>query len=326
MGGKLGHALGWPRGKQLESITDEQMIEALIATKVPRIFAESEVTVDGIDWTHEEITTLGDISFAVPVLAFDDGRHWGSKPHENPIPATLLFVPGALLGSPQRPVDAAECVRDEKIYRQGYQALYERRLLPPLLYAQQQVARRGRKALVTIPGIGCNNFCGRFRGHVGHELELAIENILQKYGHKLPDIKTVFFDPNRECTNRRESIHNINYMVRPLALNKDHKTQLCTPQAYAEPGDDFSDCDLFSCVGWDHVSWPGNDFFVGSRATDDGVKAAATSSMTSITGYQGYYDPRKESYMPPPPFRCWEELVEHHNIKLNAAGRIQILG
>lgn len=48
------------------------------------------------------------------------------------------------------------------------------------------------------------------------------------------------------------------------------KPQLCPPQRYAEHGDDFSHCQRFSVVAWDHVSWPGNDFYGGARATDDG--------------------------------------------------------
>jgi len=63
-------------------------------------------------------------------------------------------------------------------------------------------------------------------------------------------------------------------------------------------------------VAWDHVSWPGNDFFIGSRATDDGVKAAATSSMAVLTGVAGEYDPMQAKYQPPPPYRNWEAVVE----------------
>ena len=58
-------------------------------------------------------------------------------------------------------------------------------------------------------------------------------------------------------------------------------------------GDDFSGCILFSIVAWDHVSWPGNDYFGGSRSTDDGVKAAATDSMAVLTGIEGHYDPHR---------------------------------
>ena len=89
------------------------------------------------------------------------------------------------------------------------------------------------------------------------------------------------------------------------------KSQLCHPLAYAEQGDDFSGCTLYSLVAWDHVSWPGNDFFVDSRATDDGVKAAATNSMSVLTGVEGRYDSERGKYQPPKPYRNWQAVVEH---------------
>ena len=57
-------------------------------------------------------------------------------------------------------------------------------------------------------------------------------------------------------------------------------------------GNDFNDMDLYIVVAWDHVSWPGNDFYIGARATDDGVKAAATDVMFKMTGIEGSYDSR----------------------------------
>ena len=82
------------------------------------------------------------------------------------------------------------------------------------------------------------------------------------------------------------------------------------PIAYAEKGDDFSGCTLYSIVAWDHVSWPGNDFYAGSRATDDGVKAAATSSMSVLTGVEGRYDSTRGKYLPPQPYSTWGAVVD----------------
>jgi len=124
------------------------------------------------------------------------------------------------------------------------------------------------------------------------------------------------FDPFNECTNARFEIHGISLMIRPLLQGNSLKSQLCPPQAYAEQGDDFTDCTLFSIVAWDHVSWPGNDFFAGSRCTDDGVKAAATDSMCALTGIAGHYDPKRGAYQPPPPYRTWAEVVVKNSLRL----------
>ena len=95
------------------------------------------------------------------------------------------------------------------------------------------------------------------------------------------------------------------------------KPQLCAPRQYAESGDQFAECDLFSVVAWDHVSWPGNDFYGGSRATDDGVKAAATDSMAVMTGVKGRYDVRQCVYCPPTEYRNWDEVVSKNHIQLD---------
>ena len=105
-------------------------------------------------------------------------------------------------------------------------------------------------------------------------------------------------------------------MVRPL-LNVGRGKQLFyRPVDYQEQDDHFSDCRLFSIVAWDHVSWPGNDFFAGSRCTDDGVKAAATDSMFALTGIEGHYDTQRGAYLPPSPFHTWADGVRKNGLKL----------
>jgi hypothetical protein len=69
-------------------------------------------------------------------------------------------------------------------------------------------------------------------------------------------------------------------------------------------------------VAWDHVSWPGNDFYRGSRSTDDGVKAAATDTMFIMTGVRGTYDPASGTYRTPEGYRFWEDVVRESNMKI----------
>ena len=107
---------------------------------------------------------------------------------------------------------------------------------------------------------------------------------------RFPHIKAIYYDPYQECANARTEIGHISFLVRPLTHGNDDKPQLCPPAQYEERAGEFADCDLFSLVAWDHVSWPGNDFYIGSRATDDGVKAAATDTMRVMTGVAGRYN------------------------------------
>ena len=92
---------------------------------------------DGIDWNQTELTLLGDISFAVPVTIYDDGKHRNPMPHSELFTGTLLYVPGALLNSSSfPPADWNEVVREDEIDFGCLCALYERRLLPALQYAR----------------------------------------------------------------------------------------------------------------------------------------------------------------------------------------------
>lgn len=306
-------------GIDLSSLNETGFLNALLNTKLPQIFAESAVAGDGSDWNLTELGILGDISIAVPVTVFDNGHHTAPVPHAEPFTGTLLFTPGALLrndmGHP--PADWAEVtLPDGQLDGEGYYNLYERRLLPVFRHVDASAAAEGKHALLTIPGLGCGQFAGPFAGKLGVELQAVLERFLTRHGGSFQHIKAVYFDAYSQCYNSRREIHGIALMVRPLLQGNTGKPQLCPPSAYAEDDDDFSDCILFSIVAWDHVSWPGNDYFGGSRCTDDGVKAAATDSMAVLTGFQGGYDPHRSAYLPPAPYRTWNEVVRQNGLRL----------
>jgi hypothetical protein len=296
------------------ALTEQGLLGHLLDTKSPQIFAESAVAGDGSDWSSTELSLLGDVSIAVPVTIFDDCNHSAPTPHVPPFSGMVIFTPGALLrnGRGHTPADWNETTSpDGQLSAEGYYALYRRRLLPVFRYMNHRAAKP-RSAFLTVPGLGCGQFAGPFRGQLGARLQAVLERFLTEYGASFPNLKAVYFDPYIECENARREIHGISLMVRPLKVpGNEGKSQLCRPCAYAEGGDDFSDCALYSIVAWDHVSWPGNDFFIGSRATDDGVKAAATSSMSELTGVAGKYDRARGKYQPPRPYRDWEAVVEH---------------
>ena len=68
-----------------------------------------------------------------------------------------------------------------------------------------------------------------------------------------------------------------------------------------------------------------SDFFVGSRATDDGVKAAATDSMKSITGIEGKYDDSICEYRPPGDYQNWEDVVKCNDLQLQITDNFKVL-
>jgi len=71
-------------GQSLERMSLETFFGELFETKEPRYFAESEVYGDGTDWNLTELGLLGDVSVAVPVTIFDDGRHTSPSMHPPP--------------------------------------------------------------------------------------------------------------------------------------------------------------------------------------------------------------------------------------------------
>ncbi|WP_309741772.1 hypothetical protein [Chamaesiphon sp. OTE_20_metabat_361] len=311
----------------LNRVTIPEFIELLMRTKRPQIFAESEIYGNGIDWNQDELAILGDLSIVTPVTVYDNGRHRQPNIHEIPFPATLIFTPGALLRNGNRitPVDWEEVTADGAIDSEGYYRLYERRFLPVFTYVNALAQQEDKMALFTIPGMGCGQFAGVFRGQLGTELRNMLVRFLQTHGRDFTNIKAVYYDPYSECENERIEIGGISLLIRPLLRGNANKPQLCTPQQYAETGDNFTNLKLFSMVAWDHVSWPGNDFYGGARSTDDGVKAAATNVMQVMTGIEGIYNPQLDRYCQPVEYENWRDVISKNRIQLEIANNLIVL-
>lgn len=135
--------------------------------------------------------------------------------------------------------------------------------------------------------------------------------ILKEIHFQLSEIAAVIYDPYSESIECKHQFVHLNFLVRPLLhSNELSAPQLTHPEELNELGFQVNDHLLFSFVAWDHVSWPGNDFYEGERVTDDGVKAAATDVMKVVTGYSGRYDPSSNCYLPPSPYDTWDQLIE----------------
>ena len=306
----------------INSLTGNAFLDVLLNTKPPQIFAESSVRGDGTDWNQTELGLLGDISIAAPVTIFDDGAHQNPLRHDVPFRGNLLFTPGALLRNDQggMPADWAEVHRDEVFHLESFTALYRRRLGPVLKWVNGQAVKSGRPALITIPGMGCGQFAGVYRGRLGAILETSLAQILEAEQANLPNIKAVWFDPYQECQAARRKIGSLEFITNPLSSDVFPRPQLSEPKRFG-----FDDCELYSFVAWDHVSWPGNDYYLGSRATDDGVKAAATDVMKAMTGLHGEYHKPSAKYLAPDDYSRWNDVVLNNQIRLKAADRLYIL-
>jgi len=299
------------RNEDLSKLSYADFLQCLLKTKVPRIFAESEIRGDGSDWNKSELEILGAVNVFVKVTVYDNGAHSNPKVHQTPFSASLLYTPGCLLNGRNHFIspDYQEVVNNGSIDEAKYNNLVFDRLFPLFLYVD--VASTKKKAIINIPGVGCGAFAGKFQGTMARHFHKAIRNILSHV--TFSNIKLVRFDPYNECLdlqNHSETIRKTMYRVRPLVKNPG-KTQLCHPREYQEGIEDFSDFELFKIVAWDHVSLPGNDFWAGSRATDDGVAAAATDSMNAFASEDGFYDKERKMFTRKNGSVRWEEVAIH---------------
>ncbi|MEP3890377.1 MAG: hypothetical protein ABJN69_07905 [Hellea sp.] len=322
-----------PRGRgarsfDLKTLDKWQLLSILINSKTPQIFAESQVVGDGSDWTLTELGLLGDFSIGMAVTVYDNGAHENPFTHSPPFTGHLIYTPGALLRNDRGhiPADWHAVTADDDYDKDKYYQLYERRFLPAFSYIDCLAIARGRPAFVTIPGMGCGQFAGPFKGQMGHIFRAALMRFLETHGDKFCGIKAVYYDPYNECVNETHRIKNIEFMIRPLAPYNPGKSQLCKPEVLGgDSSTDFSDCELYSFVAWDHVSWPGNDYYLGARVTDDGVKAAATDTMRMMTGVDGYYCRQTNMYRAPKPHKNWEEVVTRNELYIRAKDNLFIV-
>ena len=324
-GGQCGSNLSRILSKaSTDNLNALNLLGALLNTKHPRIFAESGILGDGTDWTLTELGLLGDISIGMSVTIYDNGAHQNPHIHETPFMGHLVYTPGALLRNDHdyTPADWRAVTQNGNIDKENYYRLYERRLLPAFHYINANAIERGRAAFISIPGMGCGQFAGPFRGQMGDLFREVLYGILDNHGQSFPGIKAVYYDPYNECVDKTDHINDISFMVRPLVPNNAGKSQLCKPSFLGNDLGNFSDCELYSFVAWDHVSWPGNDYYVGDRVTDDGVKAAATDTMFAMTGIKGHYSKAQKRYVPPTGFSNWHEVVNQNNISLRVTNNL----
>ncbi len=312
-------------GVLLDTLTPILLIRHLLATKKPKIFAEKAIQGDGSDWTQDELSILGDLGVAVDVDIFDDGIHVKPNIHDKPFQGTLLYIPGALLASKPTatPADLNEVVQNDKVHEEKLYQLYLRRLLPLFKYVNKKMETTNQKAFITLPGFGTGCFAGKYKDNLKQMLGNAIEKLIKEHPFVFTHISAVYYDPYEECVEKNITIGKTEFMIKPF--NSCNKSQLCPPSEYSsKKGKIFSDHKLFSFVAWDHVSWPGNDFYKGQRKTDDGVKAAATNSMSKMTNHNGHYDRQQYKYIPEN-FNDWDAVIQNQKIKFGQDENLYVL-
>lgn len=278
-------------GYDLQTINIENFLECLINTKELCIFAESTNYTLRNQWNDQEVEILGDINCAIETEIYDNGV-WSAKNatiHEQPINGALIFVPGAILKTATHayPEYNNIIVKNEIDFKKYYE-FYEHKLLSALEYANFLGARDNKKIFLTIPGIGCGAFAGKFSSTIHQLFGNVLINLIHAHHDKFQNISGIYFG-----SNENKNLQKIKH-IDIITKNGKDTPQLCHPEEY---GKAYIDCKLVKIVAWDHLSYPGNDYWDGTRNTDDGIGGAATKVFSDITGMTGLYHKQEKRYV-----------------------------
>ena len=309
-------------------LTRIDFIEAILASKVMSAGAAGSTFGPREKWSRPDVQILGDLNVVMPVKIFDNGQ-W-SKPlvHDKEFDGYLLFTPGALLEDSNNDYD--EVVIKGKFDIEAYCKLYERRILPLLHFANDEAAAKGKKAIVTVPGLGCSIFAGKFCKDIHGKFNEALKWILKKNSSNLKSIDLVYYGRvDKDVNSNDELIKYDNGLKYKMCFSEsaEFRNQLDKPINFKFDSDeDYSNRILFSIVAWSHICLPGNTFFGGgNRSTDDAVKAAATSTMSSLfPGVEAEYESSSHKYLPKS-YSKWSDVPSVSTFHLSTKGGLLVL-
>lgn len=307
--------------KNLSTLTDEQFVDCLVQTKLDNFNAISAYFNEELNWNARELSLLGDLSCVIPTRAHDNGAwHNPSRPNP-PIDVTLIYVPAPLLRNSHNDIkhltdreNITPDLDEVKIKGQfdfdAYYRMLERRILPGLLHVNNVAAFQGKTLFVTVPGIGFKRYAGEFEESIPNYFKLALRDLLINHGQQLTQIKAIWYDGYDKAPDT-QTVGGIDFLIRPLM--KGGLPQLCAPKDY---GKKYSQCDLVSLVDSDHVTKPGNSYWLkGSRENDNAAKTAATEVIPAITGQKGIYHVDTKKMVPQdPPNQTWARYMKEDGL------------
>ncbi len=278
-------------GLILEELTPTKFIQHIINTKKPKNFAEQILVSPGTreqsGYSNYDLQILASIGTVIPSYAYNDGGHYGSfKDHVEPLPCIMGYISAPLFTFARGSLDdVALTVQDGRsIDVNHYNREIEQRLLPMLLQMNLQAEKFGKKLTVTIPGLGCGYFGGPFGDNgdqsVYSHLNNALKRVIETHADKLGNIAGMYFDTysniiGQESTN----IKGISYQCVASSTTPGAHKQL----ELSETDKTNPNIMLGTIVAADLISWAGNDMWVDSRGTDEGVKGGSSLTLVQIT-------------------------------------------
>lgn len=270
-------------------LSAKDLVTVLMNTRRPQLFAESQVRLDGSDWTLEEHAILAGISFMTQgTHAFNNGEHNARqvRRYTPPLPVNFVYISGALFRNTQTGLsnDLTTVINDNGMIDENkFYALYEQRLLPGLLLQNRVAHAQDKRLVINIPGVGCGQFAGQYGAQVRAALPRVLKKLFDTHGAELNRVDAVNYDPYQpmsEDTLTSTTTTGIRLMARPY-LDLSSEARSCSLE-YPRDGHDYSNHLLVKVVAWDPFSFPGNDIWNNSRVTDDGVSMASSDGIRAL--------------------------------------------
>jgi hypothetical protein len=257
------------------------------------------------------------LNIAVNVTIYDNCVRSASERsvHTEPFDGYLIFVNAINLGT----TSTIECKKilnnSNEIDWIKYSEEYNSILLPALFYANKIAKDQGKKAVITIPGIGAGIFGARHDIKVKDELVAFIENSLAKYN--FVDIEKIIIDLwDYEKLKEEKTINNVQLKV--IATSKLLDKSVAEGSQLYNPG---SDKILFSIVASNKGAMPGCSNFgsIGSaRSTDNCMKAGGTDLYSRLISDEkiGSYN-KSGKYYEAPGSNSWKSYFQQNNFQFN---------
>ncbi|CAK8163606.1 hypothetical protein CAXC1_90001 [Candidatus Xenohaliotis californiensis] len=344
-GSRLAAVIKKKYGKNIGGIVGfkpDDLIDCLIAAKEKFCAPSTAIVPSATEWTPEEFDLLSNICLSVPVNAFQSGIRPGNKfslrernYNNKPFATNLSFVVGLLLNGKGSP-DYNSVVVNGIIDKRRFRERLEGRLLPTLVHASERAKTLGKKAWISVPGLGAGVFSGDFSPEIVHGILLeAIVEIVDSNKEILANIECINLETGGKIVDTKG--YDLSNFVSVLARKNGSRVSVAaSPQIYMKRGpfDPVSaseytfgfNCNMhehFTLVAGSALSLPGNGALLGLSNTDEALKGSVTDLFSQLTGAKGRYRNTRKRYKPLH-VKNWSDYT--NKIRENMAGLLKVKG
>lgn len=324
IGARLAYVL---KDSNLAKLTVEELVDALLKTKRPKLFAEGtgDWNCNTGDWTSDEFKLLGLISYTMELEAYAHETAGQINVLDTLNPIKAGFAHAACLGG--HAVDKNDILKDVYTMQEGKPVFnreqlkmnmtkyYEDRLVS-LLKNFNDSADPKNGIVVTLPMLGVGAFAGQdleVKTALGQLMPEVYQTIIEKHAANLPNIKGVVIDKYNPAalteTEKQPDRKWGHIQIKSIASSTPPPGFLAPPKEMFSDNPILHQCEQAVVLAGDHLSLPGNDMYINSDMTQEGGVSSRVNLLEKVTGHQGEmvngkFLPKGENH------RNWEDCFE----------------